>query len=93
MWLLQELNKATSGINNKSNSYVAMHNTISTLYCMKQGAQEANGHYLSRFKSNVSAVALTGGEHIFLSPVLPVAGDISMLTDKEILKNMSDPKL
>ena len=32
----------------------------------------------------VVAVELTGGKHIFLSPILLAAGDISTLTDEEI---------
>ena len=52
---------------------------------MKQGVQETNDNYLSRFKSNIAAVKLTDGEHIFLSQILSAEGDITTLTDKEIL--------
>ena len=65
LWLLRELKKATSGIDDRSNTYVSMHDAISTLYCMKQGAQETNDHYLARFKTNVNAVELAGGAHLF----------------------------
>ena len=37
LWLLREIKKATSGIDDKANAYVSMHNAISQLYRMKQG--------------------------------------------------------
>jgi len=68
--LLYELKKATSGIDDKANIYVNMHDAMSTLYKMRQGNQETNDHYLARFKANVTAVKLTGGIHVFFSPKL-----------------------
>ena len=70
LWLLREIKKATSGIDDKANAYVSMHDAISQLYRMKQGSQESNDNYLSRFKTNVSAVELTGGKHIFASSII-----------------------
>ena len=81
LWLLRELKKATSGIDDRSNTYVSMHDAIYTLYRMKQGAQETNDHYLARFKTNVNAVELAGGAHIFFSPEL--AGADETMTDEE----------
>ena len=37
---------------------------------MKQGSQESNDNYLSRFKTNIAAVELTGGKHIFASSII-----------------------
>ena len=60
VWLLHELKKATSGIDDKANVYVNMHDAMCTLYKMRQGLQESNDHFLARFKANVTAVKLTG---------------------------------
>ena len=68
--LLREIKKATSGIDDKANAYISMHDAISQLYRMKQGSQESNDKYLSRFKTNIAAVELTGGKHIFASPII-----------------------
>jgi len=54
----------------QSNPHVSMYDTISTLYHMKQGNNKSNDHYLAHFKSNITAVKLIGGEHIFFSPIL-----------------------
>ena len=70
VWLLHELKKATSGINDKANVYVNMHDAMSTLHKMRQGFQESDNHYLARLKANVTVVKLTGGDHIFFSPKL-----------------------
>ena len=82
VWLLHELKKATSGIDDKANVYVNMHDAMSTLYKMRQGGQETNDHFLTRFKANVTAVKLTGGNHIFFSPKLAEAERNEMDTDK-----------
>ena len=70
VWLIQELKKATSGIDDRENAYVSMHNALVNLYHMKQGAQETNDHYVAWFKTNVNAVELTGGGHLFVSQLL-----------------------
>ena len=70
VWLLHELKKATSGIDDKANVYVNMHDAMSTSYKMRQGSQESNDHFLAQFKANVTAVKLTGGDHVFFSPQL-----------------------
>ena len=43
-----------------------MHNSIANLYWKKQGPQETNDQYLSRFKTNINAVELVGGGYLFL---------------------------
>ena len=64
---IHELKKATSDIDDKAKVYVNMHNAMVTLYKMRQGSQESNDHYLARFKANVAAFKLTGGDHVFFS--------------------------
>ena len=44
IWLLTELKKATSGIDNKANAWVNMHDSLAILYKMKQGKSESNNH-------------------------------------------------
>ena len=70
VWLLHKPKKATSGIDDKANVYVNMHDAMSTLYKMRQGSQESNNHYLARFKANVTAIKLSGGDHVFFSQKL-----------------------
>ena len=82
VWLLHELKKVTSGMDDKANMYVNMHDAMSTLYKMRQGAQETNNHFLARFKANVTAVTLTGDNHIFFSPELAEAEKHDMDQDK-----------
>ena len=67
VWLLHELKKATSGIDDKVNMYVNMHNAMATLYNMRQDSQESNDQYLAYSKARENAVKLTGGNHVFLS--------------------------
>ena len=87
VWLLHELKKATSGIDDKANIYVNMHDAMSMLYKMRQGTQETNDHFLARFKANVTAVKLTGGGHVFFSPKL-----VGMDKDKIWIKTRSTKK-
>ena len=47
-----------------------MHQVVANLYKMNQGANEANYHFLDRFKSNLAALDLAGGGHIFVSPII-----------------------
>ena len=70
LWLLREIKKTKSDIDDKANAYVSMHDAISQLYRIKQEKQESNNNYLARFKTNVAAVELTGGQHIFVSPTI-----------------------
>ena len=68
VWLIKELKKATAGIDDKANSRMNMHRAILNLYKMKQGSHKSNDHFLDRFESNVAALELAGGEHLFISP-------------------------
>ena len=69
-WLLSELKKMVSGINDKVNPHLTLHEAIVTLYKMEQYPVKANDHYLERFKANIHTVELAKGGHIFCSPKL-----------------------
>ncbi len=70
LWLLQELKKATTGVDSKVNAWMNMQDSIAMLYRMKHGPNKSNEHYMDRFKANVTAIELTKGSHIFYSPDL-----------------------
>ena len=91
LWLLVELKKAVSGIDDKVNPYLTLHEAISTLYKMKQGQTESNEHYLERFKANVNTVELAKGDHIFCSDelLLRAYGDKPSDTEIEAEKDRS----
>ena len=65
IWLLEQLKLATSGIDNTTNKYDNLIETILTLFTMRQGDTESNDSFLKRFKSNVQSFELAGGEHLF----------------------------
>ena len=67
IWLLDELKKATAGVNSKGNPRMNMQDAITALYHMRQGPHESNKHCMDRFKSNITAIELTKGDHIFFS--------------------------
>ena len=57
-------------MDSKGNPRMNIQDTISVLYCMRQGPNESNKHYTDRFKSNITPIKLTKGDHIFFSPGL-----------------------
>ena len=63
LWLFTELKKAVSGIDEKENPHLILHEAIASLYKMKQLQTEWNDHYLKRFKSNINTVERAKGEH------------------------------
>ena len=85
VWLLKELKKATVGIDDKANSRMNMHRAIMSLYKMKQGTHETNDHFLDRFQSNITALELAGGAHLFVSPTI-TGNKVESMSDAEILK-------
>ena len=61
----------TSGIDNKANMYVNIHEAMTSSYKMKQGARETNNHLLGgRSKVIIAALKLTDEEHLIFSPKL-----------------------
>lgn len=73
VWLLKELERAISEIDDKAKAFISMHDVVANKYQMKQGEHESNDNYLAHFKSNIIAVKLTGGAHILLSPTIAEA--------------------
>ena len=56
VWLVQELKKATSGIDNMSDPRDTLIDSLAVFFKMAQGATEANDQFLDRFKANVSTL-------------------------------------
>ena len=67
MWLVEELKKATSGIDNMSDPRDTLLDSLAVFFKMTQGATEANDQFLDSFKANVSTIELAGGSD-FLCP-------------------------
>ena len=84
LWLLIELKKAVSGIDDKVNSHLTLHEAVAALYKMKQGQSESNEHYLERFKANINTVELAKGDHIFSSDELLLRAYGDKPTDRQI---------
>ena len=86
IWLVKELKKATSGIDNKSYPVLTLLDSIHTLFSMKQSEAEPNDRYLERFKSNVNTIELAHGEYIFCptSFVKPVDPNNITAAEKKI---------
>ena len=103
LWLVQELKKATSGIDNMSDPRDTLLDSLAVFFKMKQGATEANDQFLDRFKANVSTVELAGGSD-FLCPtnimdkqlVIPTKSEIKTEVDRfaamHLLKSSDDKR-
>ena len=91
VWLLKELKKATSGIDNKANPYITMYRSMSNIYKMKHGGQESNDHYIDHFKSNITALDLAGDGHIFVYPTIS-GKDVSSMSTHEITEESDKSK-
>ena len=72
-WLLEELNKITTGIDTFSNKHLTLLNAIKSFVNMKQGQQESDDSFLKRTKAMVETLKLAGGGHILYSPQLSTA--------------------
>ena len=68
IWLFDQIKITTAGIDNKSNKYKNLLASLMTLFTMRQGETESNDKFLTRFKSNVQTVELSGGND-FLIPL------------------------
>ena len=89
VWLLSELKKAVSGINNKVNPHITLHEAVGNVCRMKQYPGEANDHYLERFKSHIHTVELAKGGYIFCSNEL--IGDSPTNQDIQVEKEKIKP--
>ena len=67
VWLLTQIKTVSAGIDNKSNRYKNLYGALLQLLTMRQGENESNDKYLTRFKSNIQTTELAGGKD-FLSP-------------------------
>ena len=66
IWLLEQIQSVTSGVDVKSNAHVVLYDAMSALFNMRQQADESNDRYTERFKANVQTVDLAKGGHTFV---------------------------
>ena len=64
IWLLEQIQSVTSGVDVKANAHVVLYDAMSALFNMRQQANESNDRYTERFKANVQTVDLAKGGHI-----------------------------
>ena len=65
LWLLQELKKATSGINAKADPVDTIIDAYYIIFRMRKGPTEANDSYMERFRANIDTVELAQGQNVF----------------------------
>ena len=70
-----------------------MQDTIATLYRMRQGPHESNEHYMDCFKSNITPIELTKGDHVFFSPGLTGNERATATTDSKHIEEESNKAL
>ena len=80
-WLLDELKKASSGIDSNANKYATMHKSLMILYRMRQGATEPDDSYVERFKNVVATIEMVNGGHLFYSD--EIAGKMKHLASEQ----------
>ena len=83
MWLVEELKKTTSGIDNMSDPRDTLLDSLAVFFKMTQGATEANDQFLDRFKANFSTIELAGGSD-FLCPTSMMDKQLAIPTKSEI---------
>ena len=66
-WLMDEIRKASAGLDRTSNEVVQWETAMMTLLNMRQYNQESNQAYLRRFKENVATLELSGGDQVLYS--------------------------
>ena len=103
LWLIDQMKKATTGIDSKDNPRVTLHDAVAAIYKLRQGETESNDLYLERFISLADTVELANGANIFCTTMIMDAVDVNKHTNKEIyaeaqkskailLLNNADPK-
>ena len=70
IWLLQKLKKEVAGIDELANRHVTLIQGIKNMINIRQQPKETCDAYYKRFESMIQTCQLTGGEHIFQSPLL-----------------------
>jgi hypothetical protein len=91
VWLLTQLKKITSGIDVKADPLSTYCNAVSTLFSMRQGANEANDVYLRRFNHNVLTLELASGGCAIVPDGIsghPTNNDNDKVTLRESVKAM-----
>ena len=93
LWLLQELKKATSGIDAKAEPRSTLIDSLFGIFKMRQGPTEANDTFLERYKSNIGVVELSFGDYIFcctkvMVKVATVPTDDEITIEKDRFKAM-----
>ena len=82
-WLLKKVKSIVSGLDTKVNLRVSLHGAMLKFLTMKQGENEMNDNYLTRFKLWAEILKLAGGEHIFVSKEMLGIDDLGSATDKQ----------
>ena len=86
-WLFKKVKSIVSGLDTKVNLRVSLHSAMLNFLTMRQGENETNDDYLTRFKSSTETLKLAGGEHIFISKEMMGLDDLDTATktqkDKE----------
>ena len=82
IWLLEELQKLTAGIDVKANKRDNMIEAMICFLTMRQGNSESNDDFLRHFNSNLQTLQFTGGSHILCSPdTIDKAGTVATPTE------------
>ena len=83
-WLFQKVKSIVSGLDTKVNLRVSLHDAMLNTLTTKQGENETNDDYFTRFKSSTETLKLAGGEHVFVSKEMLGVDKLSDATKKEI---------
>ena len=65
-WLLKKVKRTISGIDTKINLRVSLHAAMIIFLLLKQYSNNKNDAYLTRFKSGIQTLIITGGKHILV---------------------------
>mmetsp|Transcript_11443 Transcript_11443/g.16184 ORF Transcript_11443/g.16184 Transcript_11443/m.16184 type:complete len:134 (-) Transcript_11443:1703-2104(-) len=66
-WLFKKVKTIVSGLDTKVNLRVSLHAAMLNFLNIRQGENETNDDFLTRFKSMAETLKIAGGEHIFTS--------------------------
>ena len=83
LWLMEKLQKITSGLDSKSNKLCNLFDALFAFVTMRQGDNESDTAYMKSFKVNLDTLYSAGGMHILCSPELMEAEDSKNPTKEE----------
>ena len=66
-WILKKVKMIVSDLDTKVNLRVSLHDAISNYTLIKQQTCEKNDALLTRFKSVIGILKISGGEHVLVS--------------------------